>query len=95
VPELQTSFDRLNEGLDALAANPEGSDESYLFFVPWLNHNTNSNFTLQDAHGPIRRGIVLETCNTATAAGPTFEARPFLDLAANLTRLPDLEELPC
>ena len=95
VPALQTSFDRLNEGLDALAANPAGDAESFLFFVPWLNHNTNSNFTVQDAQGPIRRGIVLESCSTATVAQPTFEARPFLDLAANVTGLPPLEELPC
>jgi phospholipid/cholesterol/gamma-HCH transport system substrate-binding protein len=95
VPGLQTSFDRLNEGLDALAVNPAGDAESFLFYVPWLNHNTNSSFPIQDAHGPIRRGIVLETCNTGLAAVGSFEARPFLDLAANLTGLPPLEELPC
>jgi phospholipid/cholesterol/gamma-HCH transport system substrate-binding protein len=95
VPPLRTSFNRLNEGLDALAANPAGQDESYLFFVPWLNHNTNTGFPIQDAHGPLRRGLVLETCNTATAAKPTLDARDFLNLAANLTRLPHLEELPC
>jgi phospholipid/cholesterol/gamma-HCH transport system substrate-binding protein len=95
VPNLGTSFDRLNEGLDSLTANPEGTEESFLFFLPWLNHNTNSNFTFQDAHGPIRRGVVLETCNTANLAVFTFEARPFLDLAANLTGLPPVDELPC
>ena len=65
IPPLKTSFTRLNEGLNALAANPEGEAEGYLFFLAWLNHNTNNLFLLQDAHGPLRRGIVLFTCETS------------------------------
>ncbi len=93
VPPLQTSFKSLNQGLNALAYNPSGSEEGFLFYVPWLNHNTNSNFTLQDALGPLRRGVVLETCGTAQLAIGTFNARPFLETAADLTGLPTKAEL--
>ena len=64
VPGLKTASPSLNEGLNALAFNPGGTNESYLFYLPWLNHNTNNLFLLQDAHGPLRRGIVLQTCET-------------------------------
>jgi phospholipid/cholesterol/gamma-HCH transport system substrate-binding protein len=93
VPPLRTSFKSLNEGLNALAYNPAGDAEGFLFYVPWLNHNTNSNFSLQDAQGPLRRGVVLETCGTAQLAIGTFEARPFLKTLAELTGLPDKADL--
>ncbi|MDP9227667.1 MAG: MlaD family protein, partial [Actinomycetota bacterium] len=32
IPPLKTSFTRLNQGLNALAANPQGDQESFLFF---------------------------------------------------------------
>lgn len=93
LPGLRVGFTRLNEGLNSLAANPSGPEEGYLFYVPWLNHNLNSQFTLQDAHGPLRRGIVLETCGTARLAEGTFAARPFLNTLAQLTGLPPVSEV--
>ncbi len=68
VPGLKTSFTNLNAGLNALAFNPSGTAEGYLFHLPWLNHNSGNLFLLQDAHGPLRRGIVLQTCETANFA---------------------------
>ena len=68
VPGLKTSLTNLNAGLNALAFNPAGSAESFMFYLPWLNHNINNMFLLQDAHGPLRRGIVLQTCQTASNA---------------------------
>jgi phospholipid/cholesterol/gamma-HCH transport system substrate-binding protein len=93
LPGLRVGFTRLNEGLNALAANPSGPDEGFLFYVPWLNHDLNSQFTLQDAHGPLRRGLVLETCATARLADGTFRAVPFLKTAAELTGLPTQGEV--
>jgi phospholipid/cholesterol/gamma-HCH transport system substrate-binding protein len=93
LPGLRVAFTRLNEGLNALAANPSGPNEGYLFYVPWLNHNLNSQFTLQDGHGPLRRGIVLETCSTARLAEGTFASRPFLKTLADLTGLPTVPEV--
>lgn len=94
VPGLRVGFTRLNEGLNALAANPDGVDEGYLFYVPWLNHNTNLLFTAQDAHGPLRRGLVQESCATAQLAQGTFVAVPFLKTAAEVTGLPFPQDIP-
>jgi phospholipid/cholesterol/gamma-HCH transport system substrate-binding protein len=88
IPNLKTGFTRLNEGLNMLAFNPDGVDESYLFFVPWLNHNTNSQFLVQDAHGGLRRGIVLQSCATAKIATAVVGIRPFLRTVVQTTNLP-------
>ena len=34
-------------------------EEGYLFWTAWLNHNTNALLLLQDANGPLPRGVVL------------------------------------
>lgn len=94
VPGLRVGFTRLNEGLNALAANPSGADESYLFYVPWLNHTFNLLYTFQDANGPLRRGMVQTTCATSQLAQGTFSAVPFLFTAAELTGFPDPPEIP-
>ena len=93
IPPLKTGFTRLNEGLNALAYNPDGIDESYLFFIPWLNHNTNSQFLVQDAHGGLRRGIVLQSCITARAVAPVVDVRPFLKTIVQATNLPTIAEI--
>jgi phospholipid/cholesterol/gamma-HCH transport system substrate-binding protein len=88
IPPLRTGFTRLNEGLNALAYNPSGADESYLFYIPWLNHNTNSQFLVQDSHGGLRRGIVLQSCATTRLAGAAVGIRPFLRTVVQGTNLP-------
>ena len=93
-PPLKLSFTRLNQIFNSLAYNPDGQDEGYLFYVPWINHDANLLFTAQDAHGPMRRGMVLETCNTAQLAQTTFLSRPFLKTLAQLTNLPNPPDLP-
>jgi phospholipid/cholesterol/gamma-HCH transport system substrate-binding protein len=87
VPGLKTSFTELNEGLNALAFNPSGTNESFLFYLPWLNHNTNNLFLLQDAHGPLRRGIVLQTCETAKFAEGVAGIRPFFKTILQTTNV--------
>ena len=65
--ELTKSFGELNRFFNALAYNPPGSaEEGYLFWASWLNHNTNALFFTQDAGGPLRHGLVLLSCFTAT-----------------------------
>ncbi len=62
-PKLATTFDVLNELLNALTYNPKGSaQEGYLFWAYWLNHIGASVYTTQDAHGLIRRGIIFTDC---------------------------------
>ncbi len=52
-----------NSFLNELAYKPKGSKQSYLFYLPWLNHNFNATFNLEDPAGPIQRGLVLISCN--------------------------------
>ena len=79
MPPLKIGFTRLNEGSTPSPPTRRATDEGYLFYVPWLNHNTNSCSTLQDAHGPLRRGIVMQSA-AAPPGSPTasFDQRPFL-----------------
>jgi phospholipid/cholesterol/gamma-HCH transport system substrate-binding protein len=87
VPGLNTSFTSLNQGLNALTYNPSGNAESFLFYLPWLNHNINNLFLLQDAHGPMRRGIVLQTCETAIFAEGVAGSRDFFKTILQTTNV--------
>ena len=62
-PDLLTSFRVLNTALDALAFNPKGDAEGYLFWFAWTNHLGASLFSAQDADGPLRRGLLLTNCD--------------------------------
>ena len=66
---LTKSFGELNRLFNALAYNPPGAaQEGYLFWLGWLNHDTNAVFFTQDAGGPLRHGLVLLDCTTTGAA---------------------------
>jgi phospholipid/cholesterol/gamma-HCH transport system substrate-binding protein len=93
-PGLKTGFTRLNDGLNALAFNPPGAAEGYLFYVPWLNHDLTANYMLQDAYGPIRRGLVQESCGTAQTAEQTLLAEPYLRTLYQLTGQPRASKIP-
>jgi phospholipid/cholesterol/gamma-HCH transport system substrate-binding protein len=86
---LTKSFGELNRLVNALAYNPPGSSqEGYLFWLAWLNHDTNAVFFTQDAGGPLRHGLVMNDCSTAGAA---FAAA---SLDANLKTLSQLSGVP-
>jgi phospholipid/cholesterol/gamma-HCH transport system substrate-binding protein len=93
-PGLKTGFTRLNDGLNALAYNPPGEQEGFLFYVPWLNHDLTTNYMLQDAYGPIRRGLVQESCGTAQTAEQTLLAEPYLRLLYQLSGQPRASNIP-
>src|SRR3954466_5567232 len=93
-PGLRTGFTNLNSGLNALGYNPPGEQEGFLFYVPWLNHDLNADYMLQDAYGPIRRGIVLESCGTARLANNVLRAEPYLRELYQLTGQPELTKIP-
>ncbi|HSJ18116.1 MAG TPA: MlaD family protein [Solirubrobacterales bacterium] len=81
---LESGIKELNEVFNALAFNPDGPQESYLFWAAWLNHNLNALSFIQDAHGPIPRGLVLVSCATAglaeNVAGRDLTYETLLDL---------------
>jgi phospholipid/cholesterol/gamma-HCH transport system substrate-binding protein len=68
-PDLTTLTNTLNALLDELAHDPPGDGvhgQSYLFNVPWANHNTNSVMASQDGIGPARHSLVLFSCGALT-----------------------------
>ncbi|HEV7563295.1 MAG TPA: hypothetical protein VGO24_07310, partial [Solirubrobacterales bacterium] len=67
----------------------------FLFYLPWLNHNFNSAFSLQDAGGPILRGLPLVTCNGVLLGYETVAPiKPFLKTLLQVTNIPRPDEIP-
>ena len=58
VRNFGNSLGGFNSFLNELAYKPKGSKQSFLFYLPWLNHDFNAAFNLQDAGGPVLRGLV-------------------------------------
>jgi phospholipid/cholesterol/gamma-HCH transport system substrate-binding protein len=85
---LKAGFTDLNALFNELAYNPPGQEEGYLFWLTWLNHNANSVFLTQDATGPLRRGIIILSCQTARLAENVASTRPFLLTLQQMTRVP-------
>jgi phospholipid/cholesterol/gamma-HCH transport system substrate-binding protein len=62
-PKLTTALKVVNVLFNELTYNPPGdADEGYLFWTAWANHAGATVFATQDAHGPIRHGIVQISC---------------------------------
>lgn len=89
-----------NSFLNMLAYKPKGKQQSYLFYLPWLNHNFNSAGSIQDGNGPALRGLVLISC-TGSDLGWGFantqrieQKKPFLQALLQAVGLPQKEEIP-
>jgi phospholipid/cholesterol/gamma-HCH transport system substrate-binding protein len=87
-PALTRTFKVVNYLLDELAYNPPGVEEGYLFWVAWANHIGNQIFTTQDAHGPIRRGLFITTCQDVPVLNQVTQANPLLGTLVDLLALP-------
>ncbi len=88
------SLGGFNSFLNELAYNPKGSAESYLFYVPWLNHDFNAAFNLQDGGGPVLRGLTMISCTGASLGYGFVETRPVLKTLLQAINLPRAEEIP-
>jgi len=62
-PHLGTLATELNNIVNELAYKPKNG-QSYLFYLPWANHDTNSVLSTQDGVGPIRRSLILFSCGS-------------------------------
>ncbi|HET9677681.1 MAG TPA: hypothetical protein VFP21_09275, partial [Solirubrobacterales bacterium] len=93
VKNFGNSLGGLNTFFNELAYKPKGG-ESYLFYLPWLNHNYNASFSLQDAGGPIQRGLVLVTCNSSKLGYGAAAEKPFLKTLLEVAGVPRPSELP-
>ena len=83
-----------NTFFNLLAYKPQGSRESFLFYVPWLNHNVNASFNLTDAGGPIQRAALLISCNGSVLARGATEIQPYLKTIVQSARVPLPNEIP-
>jgi phospholipid/cholesterol/gamma-HCH transport system substrate-binding protein len=93
-PDLTRSFRVLNALLNTLAYNPPGSDkEGYLFWLSWANHVGATVFATQDAHGPIRHGIVVMNCDTAELLETVAGTNPALGTLVDLLNAPTSAEI--
>jgi phospholipid/cholesterol/gamma-HCH transport system substrate-binding protein len=88
------SLGSFNAFLNTLAYKPKGSKQSYLFYLPWLNHDFNATFNLDDPAGPIQRGLVLISCNGTELGYEFARTRPYVELLLRGANVPRKTELP-
>ena len=93
-PDLTASFSVLNRLLNTLAYNPPGDrEEGFLFWQSWVNHAGNAIFSTADAHGPIRRGLVVLSCNSAQLLDAVAAANPQLGTIIGLLNAPSTTQI--
>jgi phospholipid/cholesterol/gamma-HCH transport system substrate-binding protein len=88
------SLGAFNTFFNELTYKPKGSRQSYLFYLPWLNHDYNATYNLQDAGGPVQRGMVMLTCNASNLAYGFGKTRKYLETLLQVTNVPRPKELP-
>src|SRR5215218_7887756 len=87
------SLGALNSFFNELAYKPKGK-ESFLFYLPWLNHNTNATYNIRDAGGPVQRGLVMITCNGSYLGYGLAGNNPYLKTILQSARIPRANQLP-
>jgi len=92
-PHLTNTFKVVNSLVNELAFNPPGPEEGYLFWNSWLNHNSASLFSTQDANGPIRRGLVLASCSSLSLLEQVTAANPALNVLFTLLNAPPANQV--
>jgi phospholipid/cholesterol/gamma-HCH transport system substrate-binding protein len=92
-PRLTSTFTVVNALLNTLAFNPKGSEEGYLFWASWANHDANTIFGTQDAHGPIRRGLVVTSCDSLSLLNQVVATNPALNTLFTLLNAPALSKV--
>jgi phospholipid/cholesterol/gamma-HCH transport system substrate-binding protein len=93
VTKFGKALGALNYGFNELAFDPGQRTPGYLFYLPWLNHNLNANYQFEDATGPMRRGLLLLSCNSASLAGGFVLTRPYLQTIFEATNVPTGAEI--
>ncbi|MBS1878671.1 MAG: MCE family protein [Actinobacteria bacterium] len=99
VRNFGNSLGSLNSWFNELAYKPKGSTPSYLFYLPWANHNFNAAFNLQDGNGPALRSLLGITCNGSVLGwGLTTQmsqkGQPYFKTLLQLLNPPSPESIP-
>jgi phospholipid/cholesterol/gamma-HCH transport system substrate-binding protein len=87
-PRLTKTVRVVNSLLNTLAYNPPGREEGYLFWGSWANHAGATVFGTQDAHGPLRRGLVLISCSGLGVLDQIAATTPSLKVLIELLNAP-------
>jgi phospholipid/cholesterol/gamma-HCH transport system substrate-binding protein len=95
------SLGNFNYFLNELAYKPKDSRQSYLFYLPWLNHDFNATYNLADPAGPIQRSLVQISCNGTWLAYGVIKGIPgvtprkqYLETLLQGANVPRQGELP-
>lgn len=72
-PSLTTAFDVLRFVSNELLYVPQLPQHSFLFWLSWFAHNSNSFLGNQDGNGAFWRGEIIASCDTLLSAQPTLE----------------------
>jgi phospholipid/cholesterol/gamma-HCH transport system substrate-binding protein len=92
-PNLTTTFRFVNALFNTLAFNPAGPEEGFLFWASWANHDAASIFSTQDAHGAVRRGLVVTSCDSLSLLNQVVATNPALDTLFTLLNAPALSQV--
>jgi phospholipid/cholesterol/gamma-HCH transport system substrate-binding protein len=87
-PRLEKTFKFVNTVLTELAYNPPGTEEGFLFWNSWAAHNAATVFGTQDAHGPVRRGLLVLSCDSLSVLDQIKESTPSLKVLIELLNAP-------
>ncbi len=79
-PDATATLATLNRAANMLAYDPPGEEQGYLFWAQWLTHLAPWIFNTQDAHGPIRRGMILITCTSLGSFSDAARVNPVAGL---------------
>jgi phospholipid/cholesterol/gamma-HCH transport system substrate-binding protein len=94
-PALSRTFGVVNKLFNELAYDPPGSADSFLFWSGWGAHAATSMFTAQDAHGPIRRGVVMVNCPSYAVLRGIVAGNPRLGMLTRmLNPVPETKACP-
>jgi phospholipid/cholesterol/gamma-HCH transport system substrate-binding protein len=92
-PKLTSTFQVVNSLLNSLAYNPPGEEEGFLFWTAWANHDASTIFGTQDAHGPVRRGLIITSCDSLSLLNQVVAANPPLNTLFQLLNAPPVKQV--
>jgi phospholipid/cholesterol/gamma-HCH transport system substrate-binding protein len=87
------SVGAFNAFFNELAFKPKDR-QSYLFYLPWLNHNTNATYNIADGGGTVQHGLVMITCNGAFLGYGFAAEHAYLKTLLQGARIPRANQLP-
>jgi phospholipid/cholesterol/gamma-HCH transport system substrate-binding protein len=93
-PDLTGVFKVVNYALNELTYNPPSpTDEGFEFWFAWANHIGDTVFSTQDAHGPIRRGLIVLSCQTAQILKAVAASNRQLGTLVDLLNAPSTSQI--